>query len=65
MLARQAELIDGGRRATLDALLQIPLAAETNWSEEEIREELENNAQGILGYTVRWIDQGDWSLKGP
>ena len=58
VLARQAELIDGGRRATLDALLQIPLAAETNWSEEEIREELENNAQGILGYTVRWINQG-------
>jgi malate synthase len=65
VLARQAELASGGRRATLDALLSIPLAAEPAWSAEEIREEVENNAQGILGYTVRWIDQGIGVSKVP
>lgn len=39
-------------------MLTIPLAEEANWTEEEIIEELENNAQSILGYVVRWIDQG-------
>jgi len=65
VLARQADIAKHGRRGELDHILMIPVAKDTSWTAAEITAELENNAQGILGYVVRWVDQGVGCSKVP
>ena len=64
VFAVQKEL-EGKRRSTIEELLTIPLAKELAWTSEEIREEVDNNCQSILGYVVRWIDAGVGCSKVP
>ncbi len=65
VFAVQENLRKNGRRAYVDTLLDIPLAAYRKWTHEQIIREVENNAQGILGYVVRWVDQGIGCSKVP
>ena len=62
---QRQDAIKSRAKTPVSAILGIPVADRPNWSDAEVREELDNNAQGILGYVVRWIDQGVGCSKVP
>lgn len=61
----QKELVAGGRRVTPEQILEIPLASSADWSDEEKKQEVDNSCQSILGYVVRWVEQGVGCSKVP
>lgn len=61
----QRQLREAGRRDTFADLLTVPVAEEASWTPEEIKEEVDNNCQSILGYVVRWVEQGIGCSKVP
>ena len=65
VLEVQEELAKGGRRVTPEDILELPLAESTDWSDEEKKQEVDNSCQSILGYVVRWVDQGVGCSKVP